>query len=370
MFSSVFVVIPVLLPFLQERFGLSLAEVGLALAAINFGMALSLVGWGQRADRVGDRRVMVAGLGGAAIGFAAAAEAPSFALLLAAMTCAGALGAAVNASSTRAVMVWFPPHERGLALGIRQTAIPLGGALFALLLPPIAAGAGTEGGFLLLAAVMAVAALAATQLNAPLGPLPEAQADGRHPLRDGAVWRVALGGGVMLAGQAVLVGFLVLFLHDERHLSTAASAAVLAAAQVIGAGLLIANGRWSDTTRTRLRPLRIIGVGGSLTMLAVAATTGAPLVVTIPVAVAATALSLSWVSLCSAAAGEVAAAGRSGAAMGLQQALMAVSATLTPVAFSALLDASSWPTAFTCVAIAPLLGTLPLRNLREPRISN
>ena len=51
---------------------------------------------------------------------------------------AGALGASVNAASGRAVMGWFHARERGLALGIRQTAIPIGGAAAAAGLPWLA----------------------------------------------------------------------------------------------------------------------------------------------------------------------------------------------------------------------------------------
>ena len=49
--------------------------------------------------------------------------------------------ASVNAASGRVVMGWFPAHERGLAMGTRQTAQPLGVALAALGLPPLARGA-------------------------------------------------------------------------------------------------------------------------------------------------------------------------------------------------------------------------------------
>jgi MFS family permease len=60
----------------------------------------------------------------------------------------GAAGGAVNSSSGRAVMYWFGPEERGLALGVRQTAIPLGGLVGAAgiaaigLAPTLLVGAG------------------------------------------------------------------------------------------------------------------------------------------------------------------------------------------------------------------------------------
>ena len=50
----------------------------------------------------------------------------------------GLLGGSVNGSSGRAVMAWFREGERGLAMSIRQTAVPAGGGLGALMLPALA----------------------------------------------------------------------------------------------------------------------------------------------------------------------------------------------------------------------------------------
>ena len=46
---------------------------------------------------------------------------------------------AALAASGRAVFGWFPRSERGLALGLRQTAVPAGAALASFTLPPLAA---------------------------------------------------------------------------------------------------------------------------------------------------------------------------------------------------------------------------------------
>ena len=56
----------------------------------------------------------------------------------------------MNAASGRAVMGWFPLRERGLALGVRQTAIPIGGATAAAGLPWLASAGGTRLAFLVL----------------------------------------------------------------------------------------------------------------------------------------------------------------------------------------------------------------------------
>ena len=69
-------------------------------------------------------------------------------------------GRRANAASGRAVMVWFAPEERGLALGIRQTAVPAGGVLAAVSLPLLVADAGSAASFRFLAALAAAGATA------------------------------------------------------------------------------------------------------------------------------------------------------------------------------------------------------------------
>src|SRR5206468_5918607 len=90
---------------------------------------------GLLADRVGERLVLGVGLVACAVALVAAGHAGSFGSLILLVGLAGAAGASVNAASGRAVMQWFPAAERGFALGVRQTAIPLGGLVAAVVLP-------------------------------------------------------------------------------------------------------------------------------------------------------------------------------------------------------------------------------------------
>jgi sugar phosphate permease len=159
-YSAVFLGIPVLAPALQREYDLGLTQVGLAIAAANAGSVVTLLGWGMLADRAGERTVLAAGLAGCGAGLLIAAFAPSFPILVAALTVGGASGASVNAASGRAVMTWFAREQRGFALGIRQTALPIGGMIAALILPPIEAAGGVQAGLLALASGCLAAAVA------------------------------------------------------------------------------------------------------------------------------------------------------------------------------------------------------------------
>src|SRR5690242_19953342 len=150
-FSASSVGLPALGPALKSEYGLTLGETGVVLAGIGIGMLFTLLPWGLVADRVDERWVIATGLTGAG------------AMLLVAATThtVGALGASVNAASGRAIMAWFPASELGLALGIRQTAIPIGGAIAAAVLPALASAGGTRAAFFFLAAACVTGAIVA-----------------------------------------------------------------------------------------------------------------------------------------------------------------------------------------------------------------
>ena len=191
-YSAVFLGIPVLAPHLRDEYGLSLTQIGVVLAAFSIGSVVTLLPWGLLSDRVGERGVLAAGITAASAAIAAAAFTTEYLPLVLLLVLGGGAGASVNAASGRAVMSWFEPSQRGLALGIRQTALPLGGAAAALALPPIVAAGGTKAGLLVLAGACLVTALAGLvglrdappDVAAPLG-------DVTNPLRDARLWRVA-----------------------------------------------------------------------------------------------------------------------------------------------------------------------------------
>jgi sugar phosphate permease len=362
-YSGVFLGIPVLAPALRAEYALTLPEVGLVIAAVNVGSVVTLLPWGLLADRIGERFVLAAGLTGASLALVVAAFASSFAVFVAGITVGGALGAGVNAASGRAVMGWFEERQRGFALGIRQTAVPLGGMAAALALPPIAGASGVRGGLVALACGCFAAALAGlTGLReAPEGE--EELSDLAHPLRDSRIWRLSIGSGLILGAQASILGFAVLFLPGERELSTAAAGGVLALTQLVGAALRVLSGRWSDHVRTRLVPLRQLAFALAASLVITAVLTRAPLALLLPVLIAAGALSLSWNALSFTAAAELAGRARSGAALGFQQTALAVASTAAPPVFAGMVDASSWGVGFGLAALFPLAGLAVMRHL-------
>ena len=134
-FSAVLLGLPVLAPALRSELDLSVSGVGIVLGSVWVGPVLMLLPWGLAADRVGERVVLAVGMTLMGAFVSAAAFVSSAPGLVAVLAIASAAGASVNAASGRAVMSWFGRDERGFALGVRQSALPIGGFLSAVVLP-------------------------------------------------------------------------------------------------------------------------------------------------------------------------------------------------------------------------------------------
>jgi sugar phosphate permease len=357
--------LPVLAPALRDAHSLSLVEIGVLLDALWIGTLLTLLPWGVLADRVGERLVLATGLGVCAAALVGAGYAAGFGSLLLLIGLAGAAGASVNAASGRAVMQWFPASERGFALGVRQTAIPVGGLISALVLPAL----GLRASFVFLALLcIAGAAFGLAAIREPSGAAADDVLEPRGlvaTLRDHRLWLLCGGSSFYLVAQLAVVSFLVLFLHDERGLSDAEAAGVLAAVQVVAAALRIGGGRWSDRIGSRMRPLRLVGIGSAVTLALATAALSAPLAVLLPAFVLAGGLSMAWNGLSFTAAAEIAGRSRSGAALGMQQSALAAAGAVVPPAFAAVVATTSWRVGFGLAALFPLAGVQLLRPLRS-----
>jgi sugar phosphate permease len=363
--SAILLGLPAIAPAIRSEFDLKLTQVGVVLAAISFGSVATLLLWGVVADRIGERAVIAIGQAGAAAALVWAAYSSSFAELVGALSVVGGVGAGVNAASGRAVMAWFGEEERGLALGIRQMAVPLGGAVAAVALPAlndhISLRAAFDG--------LAVGCLGAAVVGAVLirAEPSEDHSVLARPLRDPRVWRICIASTFYVTTQLSLLGFFVLFLHDRRGVSTGVAAGALAATQVLGGITRVAAGRLSDRLRMRIVPLRWVALGLSVTVGVTAGLVDASVWIVVPSLVLAGTFGLSWNGLSFTAAAEAAGRARSGAAIGLQQTFLSAGSIIAPIAFATVVHHASWRLAFVLAALSPLVGYALLSPLAERR---
>lgn len=258
-FSAAFSGIPTTAVFIRSAYHLGNAELGIALGLLGLGIAISELPWGLLTDRWGDRTVLLAGLGLTALalllmaGFAAPAHGnvPPLTWLAAGMLSVGLLGGSVNGSSGRAVMGWFREGERGLAMSIRQTAVPLGGGIGALVLPSLAAHAGFAAVYGVLAAACALTAVLTWLWVHEAAPAADAGvarvvSEGLGPLRDVMLWRMALAIGLLCVPQGAVVAFATVFLRDFAHADVLTLSLTMAAVQGGAAVMRVWSGRWTD----------------------------------------------------------------------------------------------------------------------------
>ncbi|HEV7193706.1 MAG TPA: MFS transporter [Jatrophihabitantaceae bacterium] len=358
--------IPMLVPALRSDDHLTLFGASLVVSAPMVGVLLTLIAWGALADRRGERLVIAAGTGAAAALLTAAAAVGGPVSLGALLVAAGAAGASVNAASGRVVMGWFPLHERGLAMGTRQTAQPLGVAIAALALPPLAHDHGARVALLFPALLCGVAALSVLvfvvdpprpQVPAGVAPAPSPYRGSRH------LARIHLASSALVVPQFAISAFTLVYLVGQRHWDPAAAGRMIFAFQLAGAFGRIVSGVWSDRVRSRLLPMRQLAVTSAalMALLALASALHAWWIVAV-FAVSAV-ITVADNGLAYVAVAETAGAAWSGRALGVQNTVQNLASVATAPLLAAIIGNTRYALGFALVAVFPVLA-VPLTPVR------
>ncbi|GAB6898116.1 MFS transporter [Kineosporia succinea] len=400
-----------LIPLLHVERGESLASAGWLAAAPNIGLVFTLVLWGVLADRYAERWVLVAGLA-LSSGFAlVAAPVDDLWWLAGLLLLGGGATACTSATSGKIVAAWFPRSRRGLAMGIRQMSQPLGVAVAALVVPPLAGRFGTGAPLLLAGICLGVLAFACA-VGIANGPAAQAQTDPGTPLRASAglaadrsgpassrpgakgdvhassglgtdrdapaspvdpnpyrgnrfLARIHLVSLLLVVPQFTLSTFGLVWLTVGQGWDPTAAGLMIAIAQFTGGIGRILVGSASDRVGSRVRVLRLVAVSCVLVMLALAVTSaldrglvsGILLIVATTVSVADNGLAFTSIV-------EAAGSSWSGKAVGIQNTGQYVAASAVGPGIGALIALAGYPLAFALVAVMPLLS-IPLVPARD-----
>ncbi|AXT86993.1 MFS transporter [Aeromicrobium sp. A1-2] len=357
---------PFLIHHLHTERGLTLTQAGGIAAAPFVGVMATLVLWGLVVDRIGERASMTIGLAIVTVGALGAALSPSL-LGLAFWLVVGGVGAgSTNSASGRVVVGWFPAHRRGTAMGIRQTALPLGVGIAALLVPNTVAAHGLRPTLLLIAGICAAAALLSAALIVDPPPPTRAEAADSGQLanpyrRDHRLARIHLASALLVVPQFTVWTYMLVWLIDDKGWSTLSASVLVAATQLLGATGRIGAGWWSDRVGSRLGPMRTVAAGAAVTMLSLGLLSGTPLAIVL--IVVATAVTVADNGLAFTSVAEIGGPFWSGRAMGLQNTGQYVSSALVPPLVGALIAGRGYGWAFGLVAIFPLIA-IPLVPVR------
>jgi len=359
-----------LVPALRDE-GMSLGTAGLVAAAPLAGLLSTLVLWGAVADRWGERWVIAGGSAGAGVALAVATQVRGAGALGVCLVVAGAAGASVHAASGRLILGWFAVHERGLAMGLRQTAQPMGVAVAALTLPSLASGGRAPALAFLSVSCVAAALLAAFVARDPARTVSGPGEAGGSPYRTSGLWRLHGASALLIVPQYTVTTFALVFLIDEHGWGPARAGRVLAAAQVCGAVARLAVGWWSDRMGSRLRPMRIVAWAVALAVAALAASAAGGSSVAVAALLVASVVVASPNGLAFTAVAERAGGAWAGRALGIHNTAQHAVAAATPPLMAGVIGAGGYPTAFAAAAVFPLVAVavIPVRDERARRAS-
>ena len=349
---------------LRSGYHLSNTELGVALGAMGLGVALTELPWGMATDRWGDRPVLLTGLLGTMLALLALllwitpadGSVPPLWALSAGLALVGVLGGSVNGARGRAVMRWFGAGERGFAMSIRQTAVPLGGGLGALILPSLASRHGFMPVFGALALVCGLSAFLTWRwmhephFSAEAATAPQnaskrlLQGKPRSPLKNRRVWRMVAAIGLLCVPQFAVLSYATVFLHDDGHLGLAEITAVMVALQAGAMIMRIWSGRHTDRRANRpayLRGSALVALAAFM-LLGLAAACDAPGWLLMAGVVAAGIAVSAWHGVAYTELATEAGGASAGTALGMANTAVYVGLFLTPVTLPHVLAASSW----------------------------
>lgn len=293
-------------PRLLESLGLGAVAVGVYIAIVYFGAMLSSQWGAALVRRWGPIRTSQAALAFCAAGLALAA-APRLDAAIAGALLLGIGYGPITPASSQMLARTTAPERYALVFSIKQTGVPLGGALAGLMVPVVLDAVGT-GWSLAQIVALCVAGIA---LAEPLRAALDAQRDARtslpspmrvigrpvryvldHPL----LRRLALCTLVFSTVQVCLTSFLVSHLVGGLAWSLVAAGAALSAAQAAGVAGRIVWGvvadRWRGGARLTLLALAVAMAAGGVAMALVGPST--PQVVATALLVAYGATAIGW----------------------------------------------------------------------------
>ena len=361
--------LPAIGPDLRRELDLGLPALGFLLSVALLGAGVALVPAGGLVGRIGTRAAVLGGTALGAAALAASAAAGSAWALGAALLVAGVGSAVVPVGGAGALFRVYAADRRGWALGVRQTAVPVGGVAGAAAMPLLVRAGGIELVLLVAAGLVAVTGVWFAAVSPP-----EPARAARRGIAVRAVWRTPGMRRLLLVASCyivVLQALLVYLVPSARDagLSAVAAGAALVVLNVTAAVARIAWGRLADLrgggrrVRTLVETGLVAAAGGVLFTIALHAGAGA--------ALAATALfgfgALGWNGVVYLNAGELAAPDLAAQAFAVAATVVFVLSALATPPLGALADAAGWDALWLTTAGIALLGAWLAAGLARVR---
>ena len=367
-----------LAPFYKDELGLSRAQVGLFFSAFYLAMTGASFGTGWLADRFGVRKTAWLGHLGLGVCTIAGALAPSFELACVSFFFAGFGYSFLNPASTIGVMTWFQRDERATAMGAKQTGVPAGGVLAAILAPSLVLLIGWRGSLAALGVINFIFGFFFSSLwrepasgsSADSGGVDAAHA--RPPLNVWALLPISCATAIYLMGQMALITYVPLYLKDVMGYSPYWASQALALTQ---AGAMLGRVGWgvaSDRLFAGRRKIVLIAIGVSSVIFIAALslmTRASSAYLLLPILFLAGVSIVGYQGVSYALIGEISGKARTGAGLGMMITVNAGAATVGTPVFGYIVDRTgSYSIAWQLLAGLVTMGIVGVTLLlKEPR---
>jgi MFS family permease len=368
-----------LAPFYKDELDLSRAQVGLFFSAFYLAMTGASFGTGWLADRYGVRKTTLQGHLMVGVCTVAAAWSPSFEWGCVSFFLAGFGYSFLNPASTIGVMTWFHRDERATAMGAKQTGVPAGGVVAAILAPSLVLLIGWRGALAALGIINFLFGFVffslwrepSNDIESVSSPQEDATEDST-PLNVWGLLPISCATAIYLIGQMVLITYVPLYLKDAMGYSAFWASQALALTQ---AGAMVGRVGWgvaSDRLFSGRRKIVLIVIG-VLSVILIGAlgfmNRDSSHLLLMGILFLAGVCIVGYQGVSYALIGEVAGKAKTGAALGLMITINAGAATLGTPVFGHIVDRTgSYATGWQVLAAAISLGIVSMAVLlKEPR---
>jgi MFS family permease len=369
--TSMAILVPsVLAPVAAPELGVEAARIGVLVGFSYMIAILAGLACGTLIGRFGPVRVFQTAVLLVVIGLTAGAGGHPALVLVLALLVGGAHGL-VNPASSTILAQAAPPQYRSLIFSIKQTGVPIGGAVAGIVIPQLLLVMTWQQAVLLLG----LASTLLLPLVAPFRRLYDADRNPRQPIGLGGIGaplaevlahrrilELAIASAVFSSVQLCLFSYLMLFLHLELGYTLIAAGLLFAVAQASG---VIGRIVWGFVADRLVAPRRLIGLLGLVMAACGAMATFFTAEWSVAAIVAVCALygasAVGWNGVFLAEVARLAPLGRVGLVTAGTQFFTFSGALSGPPIFGAIYFASgSYATGFILFALLPLLAGLRL----------
>lgn len=255
-------------PFIVSDLGLSPSRLGVLVSMVFAVSALTAIGCARIVDRLPAPRLTQGLLLVVMVNVTLVYQATAYLWLVLAVGLAGISQGLANPVANRVVRTSVPRRRRALAIGLKQSAVQLGTAFAAFVLPTLALALGWHLSVLALLALPLLALVVSLTVSAgsearPAGPAarPAGRAAGSRDRRSGrpgpgrlrlrdedGAWRLSAYSFFIAAGVSGVATYVPLYVHDVLGFSEATAGLVLG---FVGVAAVVARIGWAQIAGAR-----------------------------------------------------------------------------------------------------------------------